>query len=74
MRSKEIYLDVSELEPPQPLVLAVQAMQKLKEDETLVFVHRMYPCKLQEQIEALGLSFEIIKDQENFFEMRIFRC
>ena len=71
---KEIRLDVSELEPPQPLVLAVQAMQKLEEDESLLFIHRMYPCKLEEQIQKFGLCFEIIKDEENYFEMRIQRC
>ena len=73
MANKEIRLDVSEYEAPHPLVKGVEAMKNLKEDETLVFIHRMFPCKLQEQIDKLGFKSEIIKNEENYFEMKITR-
>ena len=72
MENKEILLDVSELEAPLPLIQATQALRQLQNGETLVFIHRMFPCKLPEQIEKLGLKSEIIKNEENYFEMRIF--
>jgi hypothetical protein len=71
MADKEIRLDVSLLEAPHPLLKGVEAMQNLQEDEVLVFIHRMFPCKLQEQVDKLGLKSEIIKDEENYFEMKI---
>ncbi|MBD3824582.1 MAG: DUF2249 domain-containing protein [Epsilonproteobacteria bacterium] len=71
MALKEIVLDVSELEPPHPLVQGVAALKALQEGEVLLFKHRMYPCKLQAQIDALGLESEILKDEENEFLMRI---
>ena len=71
MVDKEIILDVSELEAPLPLVKGVEAIQKLQTGESLLFIHRMFPCKLQEQIDKLGLKSEVLKDEENRFEMRI---
>ena len=73
MTTKEIYLDVSELEAPYPLLKGVEAMKKLQKDETLIFIHRMFPCKLQEQIESFGYRSMIIKNEENYFEMKITR-
>jgi hypothetical protein len=70
--SKEIVLDVSELEAPQPLLQAITAIKDLKSDEELLFIHRMFPCKLQEQIDALGLSSQILENKENHFKMKIF--
>ena len=72
MENREIILDVSEFEAPLPLVKGVEAMQRLQKGETLLFIHRMFPCKLQEQIERFGLRSEILKNEENRFEMRIF--
>lgn len=73
MQNKEIVLDVSELEAPLPLVQGVKALKALQEGETLIFKHRMYPCKLQEQIDELNLKSEIIQDVENCFEMKIYK-
>lgn len=73
MANKEIILDVSELEAPLPLVRGVEAMRNLKDNETLVFIHRMFPCKLHEQIDKLGLKSDIVKDEENYFEIKIYR-
>ena len=70
---KEILLDVSDLEAPYPLVKAIEALNMLKDDEILIFRHRMNPQMLFQNIAALGLQFEIIKEDENEFEMRIYK-
>ena len=71
MADKEIRLDMSEYEAPYPLVKGVEAMENLQKGETLLFIHRMFPCKLQEQIDKFGFKSEIIKNEENYFEMKI---
>jgi TusA-related sulfurtransferase len=65
--NKTITLDVSELEAPYPLITALEAVHNLKDDEILIFKHRMNPCKLFETIEKNNLKYEIIKDEENNF-------
>ncbi len=70
---KEILLDVSELEAPYPLVEGINALNNLKDDEVLLFRHRMNPQMLFQNIQALGLQYEITKENENEFEMRIYK-
>ncbi len=70
---KEIILDVSELEAPYPLVEAVNALNSLQDEEVLIFRHRMNPQMLFQNILALGLHYEITKEDENEFEMRIYK-
>lgn len=70
---KEIVLDVSDLEAPKPLVKAVLALENLKEDEVLVFQHRMNPRHLFNEIAARGMRYEILKDTKNKFKMKIWR-
>jgi len=71
--TKEILLDVSELEAPQPLIEAVMALDKLQENEVLIFQHRMSPQHLFHEIETRKLSYEILKDEENNFVMKIYK-
>ena len=71
--NKTIILDVSELEAPYPLLKALEAIHELKNDETLTFIHRMSPCKLFEAIEKNSLEYKVIKDEENYFEMKIYK-
>ncbi|RXJ82498.1 sulfurtransferase TusA family protein [Arcobacter sp. F2176] len=71
--NKPIILDVSELEAPYPLLKALEAIHELKNDETLTFIHRMSPCKLFEALEKNSLEYKVIKDEENYFEMKIYK-
>ncbi len=70
---KEKLLDVSLLEAPEPLIVAVRALEELKEDEVLVFKHRMNPRHLFSEIAARGMCYEIVKDEPNDFLMKIWR-
>lgn len=70
---KEIVLDVSELEAPQPLILAIKTIRELQDDECLLFKHRMNPRHLFNELTTLQMDYIIIKDQPNEFEMKIFK-
>ena len=63
---------LSELEAPEPLVLATRALEALKENEVLLFRHRMNPKHLFGELMSRGMEYEIVKDEPNHFEMRIF--
>ena len=43
---REVLLDVSELEPPEPLVLTLEAAENLRPDQYLRMLHRREPCML----------------------------
>ena len=66
-------MDVSELEAPYPLIEAINALNALQENEVLIFRHRMNPQMLFQNISALGLKYEITKEDANEFEMRIYK-
>ena len=72
-KKKEIVLDVSEFEAPEPLIRAVVALESLKEDEILLFVHRMNPRHLFNEIAVRGLFYTVIADEPNRFELKIWR-
>ena len=42
----EVLLDVSDLEPPEPLVQTLQAAKQLKPGQYLRMLHRRDPCML----------------------------
>ena len=44
--SNEVLLDVSDLEPPEPLVKTLEAAEQLKPGQYLRMLHRRDPCML----------------------------
>ncbi|MDH5712266.1 MAG: DUF2249 domain-containing protein [Gammaproteobacteria bacterium] len=44
--SAEVLLDVSELEPPEPLTLTLEAAARLRPGQYLRMLHRREPCML----------------------------
>jgi len=73
MSLNQTILDVSELEAPYPLIKASQAVKDLKDDEELIFKHRMFPCKLPDILDRFECKYEILKNEENDFEIKITR-
>lgn len=49
-------LDVSALEPPQPLLTAIQALQELPSGYYLHLFHRMAPCHLYKWLDEHGFA------------------
>ena len=54
--AREIVLDVSELEPPEPLVQSLAAVEKLQSGDYLRLLHRRRPCLLYENLQQRGYS------------------
>jgi len=47
----EIFLDVSEMEPPEPLELTLEAAEQLQAGEYVRMLHRRDPCMLYANLE-----------------------
>jgi uncharacterized protein (DUF2249 family) len=73
MKTKEVFLDVSKLEAPEPLIEATKALNNLQEGEVLLFQHRMNPKHLFTELKSRGLSYYIIEDKPNNFLMKIYK-
>lgn len=48
----EILLDVSELEPPEPLVQTLEAAEQLQSGQYLRMLHRRDPCMLFDNLDS----------------------
>ena len=49
--SREVLLDVSDLEPPEPLELTLEVADELKPGQYLRMLHRRDPCMLYGNLE-----------------------
>ncbi len=49
----EVLLDVSDLEPPEPLVLTLEAANELKPGQYLRMLHRRDPCMLFQNLDEI---------------------
>jgi hypothetical protein len=54
----ELLLDVSELEAPEPLLRAIDALEALPRGDYLRFRHRMEPCHLYAVLKKNGLAWD----------------
>lgn len=71
--TQECFLDVSDLEPPEPLVRALDAVKALSEEQYLHLKHRRKPCLLYENIEPLGFVTETRDGGEGMCEVFIWK-
>ena len=58
-------LDVSELEPPEPLERTLAAADALAPGDFLRMTHRRYPCLLEDQLTVRGFRCEILGDDQS---------
>ena len=58
-------LDVSDLEPPEPLEHTLAAAEALPPGHFLRMTHRRYPCLLEQQLTARGFRCEILGDDDS---------
>ena len=52
-------VDVSELEPPRPLAVAVAALRELGDGQYLVVRHRREPVPLYAMLTEMGFSYRV---------------
>ena len=57
--SKIITIDCSELEPPEPFVKVLEAVQDMGKDEAVLMVHRKPPRLLISRLKELGFHFDL---------------
>ena len=57
--SRSKILDVSELEPPEPMTRVVEALRILGSDEHLVMRHRHEPVPLFGILEEMGFRYAV---------------
>ncbi|MCA8976686.1 MAG: DUF2249 domain-containing protein [Planctomycetes bacterium] len=70
---RERRIDVSELEPPQPMTVVLEALQALAEDEYVVLAHRREPFPLYAMLPGLGFAHRTRKGRATAFEVLIWR-
>lgn len=56
--AREVVLDVSELEPPEPLTQSLAASERLGRGDYLRLLHRRRPCLLYDNLAQRGFASE----------------
>ncbi len=69
----ERLLDVSELEAPEPLILALAALETLAPGSYLHLRHRMKPCHLYGYLEQQGFASDTREGDDGGCEVFIWR-
>ena len=69
----ELLLDVSDLEPPEPLELTLEAADKLKPGQYLRMLHRRTPCILYGNLDDNGFKYFQRKGSTTAVEVFIWR-
>ena len=72
-RIRERLLDVSGLEPPDPLMLTLAAAEELAEGGYLRMLHRRDPCLLPDNLRQRGFDFVIRPGAQTAVEVFIWR-
>jgi tRNA 2-thiouridine synthesizing protein A len=68
-----ILLDNRGLEPPQPMMRTLAALEKLKENQVLTIINDRRPMFLYEQLEELGYKNRTEQQEDGSFKIEIFR-
>ena len=69
----EICLDVSRLEPCEPLERTLEALRQLPSGSWLRVFHRREPHLLYPMLEQLGFSWRLLPGKATTFELLIWR-
>jgi tRNA 2-thiouridine synthesizing protein A len=64
-------LDNRGLEPPQPMMRTLAALETLKDGETLTIINDRRPMFLYEQLDELGYSYETTERNDGSFQITI---
>lgn len=55
---KNIFMDLSNLQPPEPMVKVFETLPQLADDGTLTIINHHKPLPLYERLEAMGYEYE----------------
>lgn len=66
-------LDNRGLEPPEPMMRTLKAIEQLSIGESLTIINDRRPMFLYEQLEEMGLQHRTNEQQDGSFKIEIFR-
>ncbi|MDP4163715.1 MAG: DUF2249 domain-containing protein [Bacillota bacterium] len=66
-------LDNRGLEPPEPMMRTLKAIEQMEKGEILTIINDRRPMFLYEQLEELGLRHQTVEQQDGSFKIEIFR-
>lgn len=72
--AKEIVLDVHELQPPEPMEKALDAIEKLGDGEYIKMIHRMQPFPLYNILFDNGFKHLVKDGENNTFDIYIWKA
>jgi len=70
---KIITVDCRDLEPPEPFVTVLEAIERMKDDEAVLMIHRKSPRLLFPRLKEKGLSFSMTETSGGSIELLIWR-
>ena len=70
---KIINLDCRDLEPPEPMVKVLEAVQAMTAGEAVLMIHRKVPRLLLPRLKEMGLTFRLIEEQAHSVKLYIWR-
>ncbi len=70
---KTIVIDCRELEPPEPMVRVLEAVQKMADNEAVLMVHRKYPRLLIPRLDEMKLSHRLIEESDDLVKLLIWK-
>lgn len=73
MTARERFLDVSDLEPPEPLQRVLETLDDLGDGEFLHMLHRRDPLLLYPELEQRGFRYLKTLDRDHECEVLIWR-
>ena len=71
---REIILDVHELQPPEPMQRALDALDKLSEGQYLKIIHRMQPFPLYDILLDNGFKYKVTNGRISAFDIYVWRA
>ena len=70
----EILLDVHDMQPPAPMELALDAVQKLQPGEYIKMIHRMQPFPLYNILFDNGFKHKVVTGTVSAFDIYIWKA
>ncbi|MDQ1363689.1 MAG: hypothetical protein QG652_1551 [Pseudomonadota bacterium] len=70
----EILLDAHEMQPPAPMELALDALQKLQAGEYIKMIHRMQPFPLYNILYDNGFTYKAVPGKVSAFDIYIWKA
>jgi hypothetical protein len=69
----EIILDVHQLQPPAPMDLALDALEKLQPGDHIKMIHRMQPFPLYKILDENGFRHRVVAGTLSAFDIYIWK-